>query len=153
MKQAIPVFSYRFKVHVDGITKDDSAVEYFSSIEGLSKSSGRSLALNYVSGSNSLAFLPEGCITKTIILRRPLMNQSSAISKWCETSIHSMSYTPRVMYVFVINVEEEVVAQWTAYNSIPISVEISPMDIRTGNTLIEQCVCIKAEKITMDKLI
>jgi phage tail-like protein len=151
MNKSIPVFSYAFKVVIDGVTTDDSSQEYFTSIEGLGKYVSKVSSTSSPGGEKGDISFPSNYNTKKLILRRPLMNRPSTITKWCTKALNSIIYDPKQIYIFILNVEHEIVAQWTLHNAYPIFMDVSSVSIEVGNTIIEQIIEIKYNDLTMDR--
>lgn len=147
-----PVFNFSFKVVVSGVGTDESSnPEFFNSVDGLGKYTSKVSSKDSPGGEMGDVSFPSNFGTKNLILRRPLMNKTSDISKWVATALKTFSYTPTQIYIFIMNVENEIVAQWTVHNAYPVSVNISPVSMYSGTTIIEEVIEIKYNDITMDK--
>lgn len=151
MNNPIPVFSYAFKVVIDGVTTGGSSQEYFTSIEGLGKYVSKVSATASPGGEKGDINFPSNYTTKKLILRRPLMNTPSSITRWCTKALNSIIYDPREIYIFILNVEHEIVAQWTLHNAYPVFMDISSVGVEVGNTIIEQTIELKYNDLTMDR--
>lgn len=151
MHNAIPVFSASFRVVIDGVTTDEETPEYFSSVEGLGKYLSKNSHISSPGGEKGDVTFPTAYGTKKLVMARPLMNYSSQITKWCYKALDSFAYEPRSIYIFVMDVENNVVAQWTAHEAYPLSIDVSAVSMEVGNSIIEQTIAIKYNNLTMDK--
>lgn len=152
IRTPIPVFNCLFKVIISGVSSEgDSNAESFNSVDGLSKSISKVSSKDSPGGEKGEINLPSNFATKNLILRRPLMDQKSAISKWAADGLKTFHYKPTQVYIFVMNVEHHIVAQWTVHSAYPVSVSISPVTLYSGNTMIEETIELKYNDITMDK--
>lgn len=151
MYKPIPVFSYAFKVVIDGVTTGDSSQEYFTSVEGLGKYVSKVSSSTSPGGEKGDINFPSNYSTRKLILRRPLMNTPSLITKWCTKALNDITYDPRQIYIFILNVEHEIVAQWTLHSAYPVFMEVSSVSIEIGNSIIEEKIEIKYNDLTMDR--
>lgn len=151
MQNSVPVFSASFRVVIDGVTTDDATPEYFSSVEGLGKFFSKNSPMASPGGEKSDVAFPATYCTKKLVMRRPLMNHASQITKWCYKTLEDSSFHPCLVYIFVMDVEHNVVAQWTAHNAYPLSIDVSAVSVELGNSTIEQTIEIRYSNLTMDK--
>jgi phage tail-like protein len=145
-----PVLSYKFKVHIDGVTTDDQLPEYFNSVDGLGKYVSVTTT-SKVGGDCATSFMPQSFNTPILTLKRPLMREKSSITNWTNISLSSLTYRPTEMMIFILNPEEEITAQWNITGAIPISINISTVSVNSGTTMIEQQIKIKYKDITTVK--
>jgi phage tail-like protein len=142
----IPVFNCKFKVHIDEVTDENDT---FTSIDGLSKYISSYKNQSFGGDSYTNCFV-ENFSTKNLILKRPLMKRKSGITKWCEKCLDDLNFSQKDMMIFVLNIEEEIVASWTVLGVIPFGIDISTIQLNSSNTILEQSITIRYRDLKME---
>lgn len=132
MNTPIPAFKYAFQVALDGVT--DNSNEYFYSVDGL----GITYQLDkYLPGGygNSYA-MPTTYETRPLVLKRPIIQEKTSITKWCETALEGGVFKPTTVNIFILNVERDINNHWAVHQAYPIAWKISSLDLEPGGNAI-----------------
>ena len=148
-----PVISTSFTVLISDADEGDSSPEFFSSVEGLSEGVVGNSSLGMLSISDrSNIVLPSKRKSSRVILRRPLADRKSNITKWASDMLKNFSFSPSQMFVFIMSPENNVVAQWTLTDAYPISISVSDFHADSSKSpLVEEVIEIAFSSIIMDK--
>jgi phage tail-like protein len=132
MSTPIPAFKYAFQVTLAGVSDDSD--EYFYAVDGL----GITYQMDkYLPGGfgNSYA-MPTIYETRHLMLKRPLLQEKTSITKWCETALDTGVFTPTTANIFILNKDKAINNHWAAEQVYPIGLKISSLDLETGNPIV-----------------
>lgn len=138
MSTPIPAFKYSFQVTLDGVSDDSD--EYFYAVDGL----GITYQLDkYLPGGygNSYA-MPTTYETRQLVLKRPLIQGKTSITKWCEAALDGGVFKPTTANIFILNVEKDINNHWAAEQAYPIGLKISSLDLEPGNQIVMETITL-----------
>lgn len=139
-----PAFKYSFKVTLQDVA-DDKDMEYFYAIEGL----GLTYQVdNYSPGGYGSSYsMPVMYETDNLTFKRPLFQEKSKITKWCQEALDTGIFKPTIAHIFILNVDESLNNHWTAEQIYPIGIRLSPLELESGNPIIMETITFAYSKL------
>jgi phage tail-like protein len=151
MNQPRPVFKHSFQITVEKVSDEHSPQEYFYSVDGLEKSVVFTKQEYVPGGYSNPIETPTSHKPGKLILRRPLMETGSKITQWCEQALETLIFDPTQVYIFILDFNKNIVAQWIAENAYPTAIEISPLGLDRGSEIVEETISILYSKLVRTK--
>ncbi len=134
-----PALNGPFKVEFEGIS-DGSSPEYFYAVDGLGISYRTE---KYLPGGYSQPFeIPVAYQADQLVLRRPLHEEKTKITQWCEEALDSGTFKPVAAQIFVLNRNGGIVTHWSIENVYPTGVKISSLSYTQGSRVIEETITL-----------
>jgi phage tail-like protein len=150
METPVPAFKSAFQVEIAGVSEHGDS-EVFYSIDGLGKSVASSNMMFSPGGTGTCVHDYRSIKTKDLVMRRPIVNKPSKITKWCENGLNKLTHTPVQIHIFILDAEKNVVAQWTVENAYPVGIEISSLSLSNYNSVIEEKLTFRYLNIVRNK--
>jgi phage tail-like protein len=139
-----PALKHSFKVTLQDVA-DDKDMEYFYAIEGL----GLMYQVdNYSPGGYGSSYsMPIMYEVDKLVLKRPLAQEKSKISTWCQEALDTGIFKPTIAHIFILNVDDSINNHWTAERVYPIGIRLSPLDLESGNPIIIETITLAYSKL------
>jgi phage tail-like protein len=120
-----PVFKYSFQVKIEGIA--DETPEYFHAVEGLGFIYQTE---QYLPGGYNQPFpLSTVYQTNNLVLKRPLLEEKTNITKWCEEALDRRVFKPTAAHIFILGRNGEIRTHWSLEGLYPIGLKMSSLDL------------------------
>ena len=144
-KQLISVCS--FSLEIPGVT-DEREGEPFTAIDGLSKYVAQSQNYFY-GGEQHSGYLPSKFATKNLTLKRPITTGHSNIFEWIQTSLNTFEFEPKDMILYILDSNRNILAKWDIISAIPISFDISTVELNSADNSIYETFIFNYKDLTM----
>ena len=148
MKEPIPVLNRFFRMVIQDLPGEGPA-EMFYSIRGLSVSTPHVTSSYLPGGFDSPFTIPIASQTGKLVLKRPLLKEKTAITKWCEESLKTLNFKPSVAHIFILDYNDDIITQWDAEGIYPVALEISPLGLEQEDSgIIEETITLAYAGLT-----
>lgn len=138
MSTPIPAFKYAFQVTLDGVS--DNSDEYFYAVDGLGIAYQTD---KYLPGGYGNSYvMPTIYETRQLVLKRPLLQGKTSITKWCEEALDTGAFKPTTANIFILNQDKEINNHWAAEQAYPIGLKISSLDLETGSPIVMETITL-----------
>lgn len=81
--------------------------------------------------------LPLRASYQDLILKRHLVNESSALTTWCQQAIEEFIYVPVNITISILNEKAEVLRSWIVTHAIPNAYELSELNAEESKLMME----------------
>ena len=134
MSTQYPPVSFHFKVEFNGISSQDSDVQ-FQSVAGLSVDIETEEFAE--GGENRFKHkFPVRSKFPNLVLKRGMVTDSQLI-KWCRNAIESFEFEPVDLTVKLLNENHEPLVTWNVVHAYPIKWEVAELDAEQSKVTIE----------------
>lgn len=149
MSTPVPVVNRLFRVVIHDLVENNDT-EVFYSLRGLNSTTIR--VKRYGPGGLGHTYeLPEPSQGGTLILKRPLLKEKTALTKWCESKLETLDLSKTAAQVFVLNQSKEVVTEWSIEGVYPSGIQTSSLGVDQGNGIVEETITLAYAKLSRVK--
>jgi phage tail-like protein len=138
MSTSLPVFKYSFQLTLDSVSDDSDG--YFYAVDGL----GITYQMDKYSpgGYGNSYAMPVIYETRQLVLRRPLMQEKTSITKWCEDALGTGVFKPTTANILILDSDKTVTNHWAAQQAYPIGLKISSLDLDRSNPIVMEIITL-----------
>jgi phage tail-like protein len=135
----IPAFKFSFQLTLEGVS-DTSDPEYFYAIDGL----GLMYQMDrYFPGGYGKSYsIPLLYETDNLTLKRPVVQDKTNITKWCEQALDTSIFKPTIAHIFVFNKDKSINTHWSVEQVYPIGLKISSLDLESGSPVVIETITL-----------
>ncbi|OJW73578.1 MAG: hypothetical protein BGO68_03020 [Candidatus Amoebophilus sp. 36-38] len=139
MDAPIPAFKFSFQITLNDVS-DTSDPEYFYAIDGL----GIMYQMDrYFPGGHGRSYsMPQMYETDNLVLKRPVLQEKTNITKWCEKALDTNIFKPTIANIFILNKDKSVHTHWSVEQIYPIGLKISSLDLESGSPVVIETITL-----------
>lgn len=148
-----PIPKHNFQVVIDNVYDGDPDCpqEYFYSIEGLEKAMTFENKGYMPGGYNRPVETPVGQRGGELTLKRYMVEDKSIINDWCTKALDLLQCYPTNVYIFILNRQQDIVAQWIAERCWPSSMTAPSLCIANYGETAQQTITLKYSRLIWGK--
>ena len=144
MSTPTPAFKFSFQITLEGVS-DNSDPEYFYSVDGLGITYHTE---RYSPGGYGKSYnMPLTYETYNLVLKRPLLQEKSNITKWCEQALDTNIFKPTIAHIFILNKDKSINNHWSAEQIYPIGFRLSSLDVESGNPIVMESITLSYARL------
>eukprot|EP01132_Coremiostelium_polycephalum_P000719 gene719-892_t len=141
-----PALKYSFRIVLEKVSTENDP-EHFYAVEGLGLT--YQVERLYAGGYTNPYSMPISYETENLVLKRPLFQDKSKITKWCEQALSTGIFKPTTVHIFILNVDEKQTPNnhWTAEQAYPVGMRISPLNLESGDPIVMEIITLAYSKL------